>query len=1100
MKRLARLFFGLLISSAVGLATAGKSGASAMNFQEDQPAPTPASSDQQLARKDGRIDGNQLGALRFRSIGPALMSGRIADIAINPANPNVWYVAVGSGNVWKTENSGTTWTPIFDSYGSYSIGCISIDPSNLSNIWVGTGEDVAGRHCGFGDGIYFSNDGGATFKNVGLKNSEHIAKIVVHPNDSNTIFVAAQGPLWSSGGERGVYKSVDGGKSWRQVLSRGEFTGATDVVIDPQDPNVLYAALYQKHRTVWALMATGPESGIYKSLDGGENWTELTNGIPGGNKGKISLAVSPQRSDVVYATIEQENRTGGIYRSENGGASWRKMSDYVSGGTGPHYYQEIWCDPHRFDSLYHANVYLGRSDDGGATFQGVDNNNKHVDNHAIAFHPHDPDTVIVGCDGGIYVSHDRCKTYRFVANLPVTQFYKIAIDNDFPFYNVVGGTQDNYTQYGPTATNRIQGIANGDWRMIIGGDGHDCAIDPVDPNIIYGESQQGYLRRYDRRTGESVDIRPQPEKGETALRFNWDAPIEISFHDHQRLYFGSKMLHRSDDRGDSWRTISPDLSRQLNRLTLPIMNQYWAIGDSFDLYAMSEYGNITAIGESPLDENLIYVGTDDGLIQITEDGGATWRRIDLISGLPEFAFVNDIKACHHNADTVFVCFDHHKYGDYRPYFMKSTDRGTTWKMLVNGIPERHLCWRVIQDHEMADLLFLGTEFGVFATVDGGENWFKFSHGMPTISVRDLEIQRRENDLVAATFGRGIYVMSDYSPLRELDAQLLVEQDFHLFPVKSARQFPQADFLGGTKGFQGDAFYVAENPPYGATFTFYNKHEFKSLNRKRLDAEKSQKEAGKPVPLPSIEDLLNEQLEIQPQLVFTIRDDAGNIVSRLNSGVYAGLQRITWNLYNRVNTQVAPGIYTVSVDRVAADGSSEVLQEAVSFEVVAVFEPSMLVEDRNELIDYFNRVQEFGHQLSAAEGAMNDTNQKLVQIETALQTFDEPHEDLSSQLVALKREYTKLSNEFFGDGSLRRQVGHDAQPSIRQRYYTASSSSYSLSAPTQTHRRSFEIAQEMYAEIYPKLSEFVDQRVPEFFEQARERGLRLPGGKIPEPAK
>ena len=497
---------------------------------------------------------------------------------------------------------------------------------------------------------------------------------------------------------------------------------------------------------------------------------------------------------------------------------------------------------------------MGRSDDGGKNFEGIGNRTKHVDNHALAFHPTDPNTIVVGCDGGVYVSHDRGVTYRYVSNLPLTQFYKLSVDNDYPFYNVVGGTQDNNTQYGPTATNRRQGITNRDWRVVIGGDGHDCAIDPTDPNIIYGESQQGYIRRYDRRTGETTDIRPQPAKGEPDLRFNWDSPIEISFHDNKRLYFGSKMLHRSDDRGDSWTAISPDLSRNQNRLQLEIMGKFWGIDDSWDLYAMSAYNNITSIGESPLDENLIYVGTDDGLIQVTEDGGKSWRKIDLISGLPEMAFVNDIKACHHDVDTVFVCCDNHKYGDYKPYVLKSTDRGETWEHIVEGLPENHLCWRIIQDHEKPGLLFLGTEFGVFATLNGGEKWFKFSNGLPTISFRDLEIQRRENDLVGATFGRGFYVLDDYSPLREVTAKLFEKKDFHLFAIKEVKQFPQADFLGGPRGSQGNGYYIADNPSYGAVFTYYSKMEYKNAKSKRKAAEKTAAKAGEAIPLPTVEEL------------------------------------------------------------------------------------------------------------------------------------------------------------------------------------------------------------------------------------------------------
>ncbi|MEM7315500.1 MAG: glycosyl hydrolase, partial [Planctomycetota bacterium] len=667
-----------------------------------------------------KLSTSTIGAISFRNIGPALTSGRIADLAIDQEQPNTWYVAVGSGNVWKTVNAGTTWKPIFENYGSYSIGCITIDPNNRSTIWVGTGENVGGRHVGYGDGVYVSHDGGSSFKNMGLKESEHISKIVVDPRDSNVVFVAAQGPLWSSGGERGLYRSADGGKTWKQVLSAGEWTGVTDVAMDPKNPDVMYAATHQRHRTVWGLMNGGPESGIHKSTDGGKTWRKLRGGLPGGDLGKMSIAVSPQKSNVVYAAIELTKREGGVWRSENAGASWRKMSDYVAGGTGPHYYQEIYCDPHRFDVVYHANVRLGRTEDGGATFKSVANSNKHVDNHAVAFHPTDPDFVLVGCDGGLYRSFDYGKTYDYFANLPLTQFYKVDVDYDEPFYNVVGGTQDNNTQYGPTRTRNSEGIRNADWRITIGGDGHDCAIDPEDPNIIYCESQEGYLRRFDRRSGESIRIRPEPAEDEGPLRFNWDSPILISPHSHTRLYFGSRRLHRSDDRGDSWKTISPDLSRQRDRFTLPYMGRVWPMDSALDLYAMSQYGNITSISESAVQEDLIYVGTDDGLIHVTEDGGENWTKIDKIYDVPVEAFVNDIKADRHDANTVYVVFDNHKKGDFAPYVLKSTDRGKNWVPIRGNLSDRNIVWRIEQDHVNPELLFLGTEFGVYYTRDAAD--------------------------------------------------------------------------------------------------------------------------------------------------------------------------------------------------------------------------------------------------------------------------------------------------------------------------------------------------------------------------------------------
>jgi photosystem II stability/assembly factor-like uncharacterized protein len=1037
--------------------------------------------------------------LSFRSIGPAFMSGRISDIAVDPVKPNTWYVAAASGNVWKTENAGTTWTPIFDNYGSYSIGCISIDPNNHNTIWIGTGENDGGRHIAFGDGVYVSRDAGKSFTNVGLKDSEHISKILIHPHNSNIVYAASQGPLWSGGGQRGLYKSTDGGKTWNQVLSKGEYTGVTDVVMDPSNPDILYAATHQRHRTVWALLNGGPESGIFKSTDGGNNWKEMKSGIPGGDKGKICLAVSPQKHNVIYAGIELPGRVGGFFRSDDHGETWTKMSDYVAGGTGPHYYQEIWCDPHRFDSIYHADVELHRSDDGGTNFVGVGSNTKHVDNHAVAFHPADPDVVLVGCDGGLYRTYDRCKSWHFTANLPLTQFYKVAVDYDWPFYHVVGGTQDNNTQYGPTATSRVQGITNADWRIVIGGDGHDCAIDPSNPDIIYGESQQGYIRRFDRKTGMTLDIRPQPGEGEPALRFNWDSPIEISFHDPKRLYFGSSRLHRSDDQGNSWKTLSPDLSRNQNRFTLPIMGRVWSIDATWDLFAMSQYNNITSIGESPLDENLIYVGTDDGLIQVTEDGGNNWRKIDKIHGLPQYSFVNDIKACRFDKDTVYVCLDNHKYGDYKPYLMKSTDRGNSWEPMVGNLPDRHLVWRIIQDHEKADLFFLATEFGVFTSLDGGANWIKIKSGMPNISVRDLEIQRRENDLVAATFGRGFYVLDDFTPLRTVSPELLKENELHIFPVKTAKLYSQDDRLGGRLGWQGDNYFAADNPSFGAVFTFHLRDVIKTQKQTRLEAEQKANEAGKDVPTPSWEQLQMEERESAAQIVFTVRDSAGQIVDQMIQPQQKGLQRIAWPLRYSWGPNVAPGQYTVSAERVI-DGIASALGNQVTFEVQSIDSPSLPQPAHADALAFYKNAYELMQKLSGARNSLATALSTVQSIQTALQQRVIDDKTLVADTKKLQTRLLDVQDKMTGDSTkAKRQV--ELPPSMIQRVQSAMFGSIrSGYGPTQTHRDSMEIARKQYSEIYPELSQLIETELREIEQRVEKEGIYGIGGRtVPKPS-
>jgi photosystem II stability/assembly factor-like uncharacterized protein len=760
-----------------------------------------------------KIDTNSIyNGLKFRSIGPSLMSGRIADIVIHPDNENIWYVAVGSGGVWKTENSGTTWTSLFDKQISYSIGCISLDPQNPEIIWVGTGENVGGRHMGYGDGIYKSEDGGLSWKNMGLKKSEHLSKIIIDPTNSDIMWVASQGPLWSSGGERGVYKSINGGKTWKRTLGDDKWIGATDLLIDPRNPKLLYAATWQRHRTVAGYMGGGPGTAIYKTSDGGDTWIKLSKGLPKSNMGKIGLAISPQKPDVLYAAIELDRRKGAVYRSDNQGTSWKKMSNAVAGGTGPHYYQELYVSPHNFDELYLANNYMLVSSDGGKTFKQMNEKQKHVDNHAVAFKKDDPNYILVGCDGGLYESFDKTKNWKFIDNLPITQFYKIAVDDAEPFYYVYGGTQDNNTQGAPSRTDNVHGIRNSDWFVVLGGDGHQPATEPGNPNVVYAQWQQGNLNRHDRISGENVYIKPQPELGEKFERYNWDAPILVSPHNPKRIYHASQRVWKSEDRGDSWQVISKDLTNNLERIQTPFYGQKQKWDNAWDIYAMSNYSTITSLSESPKQEGLIYAGTDDGIIQVTEDGGTNWQKVDFskIKGLPNTAFVNDIKADLYDENVVYAVLDNHKYGDYKPYLIKSTNKGKSWKNISSSLPDRTLLWRIVQDHKKSNLMFLGTEFGVYFTLDGAKTWIKLKGKFPNISVRDIAIQKREDDLIAGTFGRGIYILDDYSALRDIDPS----KEAQLFKPRDAKWFMQKNVLGSSrKASQGDNFFCCRQSPF-----------------------------------------------------------------------------------------------------------------------------------------------------------------------------------------------------------------------------------------------------------------------------------------------
>jgi len=966
-------------------------------------------------------------SLELRNIGPAYMSGRISDIAVDQNNPNTWFVAVASGGVWKTTNAGTTWTPVFDDQPVYSTGDVTIDPSNSNIVWVGTGENNGGRHISFGDGIYKSVDGGQTWKNMGLAGSERISDIIIHPTNSDIVWASVQGPLWTGGGERGLYKTTDGGETWTRVLETDEWTGVTSLVMDSRDPDRLYAATWSRQRKIGVYVGTGEGSGIHTSDDGGATWTRLKTGLPSGNMGKIGLAISPINPDVLYATIETDNRGGGFYRSADRGASWSKLSDEVGGGTGPHYYQEIWADQHQMDRVYIASNNSKVSDDGGKTWTMISTNAKHVDDHAMAFHPTDPDFVLMGSDGGIYMSHDRMAHWRFIRNLPVTQFYKIDVDAAQPFYNVFGGTQDNSTQGGPSRTGRHDGITNADWFLTQGGDGHQPATEHGNPNVMYSQSQQGFLTRRDTTTGDISFIRPQPAPGEPAERFNWDAPINVSTHDPKRIYHASHRVWRSDDRGDSWTAVSGDLTRNGNRMHQPVMGRTWSVEAGWDLYAMTNFHTIANFSESPIDEDVLWVGTDDGLIQVTTDGGANWKAIELskIRGIPDNAYVNDIRADLFDRDTVYVALDDHKDGDFKPYLIKSTNLGRTWTSLADSIPDKHLVWRIVQDHVNKDLMFIGTEFGVFFTVDGGKKWVELDGGMPTISTRDVKIHRGENDLVAGTFGRGIYILDDYTPLRSMSESAL-EQDALLFaPGRPVKWYYEDSQYSDT---EGDDSYIAKNPDHGATFTYYLKDSLPTLKSERQDAEKELIESGKYPLYPSWESIEAEIEEAEPAVYLEISDANGQFVNRVSAKTSKGLHRVTWDMglasqraitgessgggFGRGGAMAAPGQYSATLYKRVGSTVTQ-LADAVSFELREIRQPYLQGPSHAETQAYLADVAAAQRRATAAFAILNGLEGKLELIRTAIDRTPGDIASLEAGYAAIRGEMLALENELGG---------------------------------------------------------------------------------------
>jgi photosystem II stability/assembly factor-like uncharacterized protein len=1023
--------------------------------------------------------------LEMRSIGPAFMGGRIADIDVDPTNHSTWFVAVGSGGVWKTTNSGVTWTPVFDQQSVYSIGDVAIDPNNPDVVWVGTGENVSGRHVAWGDGVYKSSDAGQTWTNMGLESSEHIGKILIDPRDSNVVYVAAEGPLWNAGGDRGVYKTTDGGRTWEAVLQIDENTGVTDIEFNPANPDVIYAAAYQRRRHVWGFMAGGPKGGIYKSSDAGISWTRQSQGLPTGDVGKIGLAVTAADPSLVYATIEADEETRGFYRSADQGESWTRKNSYISNGTGPHYYQELEASPQTADLVYQMDVFMKVTRDGGEQFREVGTGrDKHSDDHALWIDPNNDLHLIAGSDAGLYESFDQGMSWRHIPNLPVSQFYKVAVDNDEPFYNVLGGTQDLGTLFGPSRTMTGEGVRNQDWYVPLGADGSDVAFDPVMKNVSYMEYQQGVLFRHYRDSNELVSIQPQPAPGTEPERWNWNTPILISPHDPARLYFASQRMWRSDDRGQSWQAVSGDLTTGTNRYELEYMGRVWSVDDLHDYYAMSLYATISATSESPISEGLLYAGTDDGLIHSTPDGGQNWQKASELPGVPARSYINDVEASLHDADTVFAIADAHKTGDYSPYVFVSANKGRNWKSISGDLPDGTVAWAIQQDHENRDLLFLGTEFGVYFTTNGGANWHKLA-GTPTIAFRDIKIQRRDNDLVAASFGRGIFVLDDYTPIRTLAGENF-EQPITLFPVRDAWWYIPSDPMqaAGMPTLGSDSFRTP-NPDFGATFTYYLEDKITSAREDRQQQESGIRENGGDIPFPGWERLTAESLEAQPRVMLRVSNNEGQSVRWLEANNAPGTHRITWDLRypapdaidlttptfkppwvgNSVGPLAAPGRYEVQLYRVSG-GSASPVGDAQRFEVRPVRNATDGA-DYNEIARFQQQTAGLLREIAHASEEIGRTSDLLSHMKAAAVAAPAAEPSLFTSLEAFEQALKRLEARLQGD-PVRAKYYESRSPSISSRATNASLSRYNTQSATSTQISDYEIASRDFAAFRAEL--------------------------------
>ena len=1018
--------------------------------------------------KSDTLKSSVFSGLKWRSIGPAFTSGRIADFAVNPENHAIYFVATASGGVWKTINDGITFKPVFDSYGAYSIGCIAMDPNNHNVIWVGTGENNHQRAIGYGNGVYKSCDGGKSWKNMGLKDSRQVGKILIDSRNSDVVYVAAEGSIWGPNEERGVFKTTDGGKTWEKVLYISENTGVADMCFEPGNPDVIYAGAEQRRRRQFTKIGGGPESAFYKTTDGGKTWNKLEKGIPKVDKGGMAVAVSPVNPNIVYVMFEATEQ-GGFYRSTDRGASFKKMSDHYSSGQ---YYSEIYCDPVNPDKVYSMETISKYTLDGGKTWKSLGNNKRHVDDHAFWIDPDNTDHFMIGGDGGVYESYDGGKTYIFKTTLPVTQFYRVSVDNTEPFYWIYGGTQDNNSLGGPTRNTKRGGVTSCEWVTTLGGDGFWQAIEPDNPDIVYSAYQYGNIYRYDRKSGERIKIKPSPKEGELTFRWNWDAPFILSHYSPTTLYMAANKLFKSTDRGNTWTEISGDLTRDEDRNQFKVMGKYWPSSAVAKDVSTSQWGTVVSLAESPLKQGLLFVGTDDGVIQVTDDDGKTWTKTTSFPGVPEYTYVSDIYPSNFDENVVFATFNNMKSDDFKPYVLKSTDKGKTWTSISANLPENGPVWSIMQDPVNKDLLFAGTEFSFFFSADGGKTWVKLAGGLPDIAVRDIKIQKQWNDIAISTFGRGFYILDDYTPLQHVSVKTLEDTAGIIFPVRDALMYIQE----GDRYGEGSAVYHASNPPFGATFTYYVKDVPKTLKQQRLKKEKELFKKGEPIPQPKKEELDAEKHETGPYLVFYIKDKNGKTVRKLYKNASKGINRLTWDLRYKNTGPVSlkngkyvatneggsgmlalPGTYTVEMS-MFHNGEEKLLAGPVQFTAKVLNNTTLPDKDRDALVAFQDKVAELYRVISGGEKYFDELEKKTAYIRQAIQQTNGATLDMKNKAANVRKELDDVKYMFEGTPAKAsaEEVPPEPVPLMQRLQDIVWGMWQSTSAPTSTMKMNYEI--------------------------------------------
>jgi photosystem II stability/assembly factor-like uncharacterized protein len=989
-----------------------------------------------------------------RDIGPAVMSGRVVDLAVFEEDPSIFYAASASGGLLKTVNGGVTWENVFDSQTTVSIGDVAINPTDHNVVWVGTGEANNRQSSSWGDGVYKSTDGGRSWTHMGLRDSQHVGRIIVDPQDTDIVYVAALGRLWGANKERGVFKTTDGGVTWQHVLAINEDTGAVDLIMDPANSKVLLAAAYQRRRTGWGFNGGGTHSGLYKTVDGGRTWRKLAGGLPTGDIGRIGLDVYRKDSNLVYAIVE--HREGGVFRSEDKGETWTKINSL---NPRPMYFSQIRVDPNDQQRIYVNGVNLHISDDGGKTFRDDGATAVHLDHHAFWINPRNSRHLIDGNDGGVWVSRDRARTWEHLNNYPIGQFYNVDVDMRQP-YHIYGGMQDNASWGGPSSVRDRQGIANEHWYQMLACDGMFTVVDPADSDTIYTNCQNGRIVRYDRRTGERKMIMPQPESGQPPLRWNWTAPIIVSPHDKKTLYTGANRVFKSTDRGQTWTSVSPDLTFALNRDEMLIMGVSGRDIVVARNDGMSSFGNITSLAESPRRAGLLYGGTDDGNVHVSRDGGATWQNITRgVAGVPKLIYVSRLTPSAFAEGTVYASFDGHRSDDFKPYVYVSTDFGATWRSISNNLPAGSV-YVIKEDPKNQDLLYVGTEFGLFVSTDRGAQWTRWK-GMPTVAVYDLVVHPRDNDLILGTHGRSFIVFDDISPLQQLSAKALSSPS-HLFDIGPAVQYiPNENgwFLGGRS-------FRAPNRQLGAFVNYF-------------------------VRSPAKEDV-----------TIAISDASGKVVRQLTGPKTAGLHRVAWDLraepigaattglagafvLTNLGPFVLPGEYRVQV---TVDGTVHTKTVTVN--------PDPLVEisdaDREALYRTLITLTDMQRTATSAAETVTKLDQRMQQIGETLKAHPNAPGPIQTSIASLTKQVTDLRAAIAG----REGAGGGGGPQpLRNRINGLKSEVVGTqSLPTRVQSSQVEAFQKQLADLVGQVNAAISTGLPGLYKQLQENAIYPSAGE------